>query len=224
MLYETRKTIKLAETVFDILYLGIVLISAYLFLFDTVAVGSLQWEFGCLALVLAIGDAFHLIPRIRAMWCTKPTNHLIALGLGKMISSITMTLFYLGLWHIGIVFYEKELHALTAVVLLLAVIRIILCLLPQNKWTSEETSTRWPLWRNLPFFLLGLAVMALFAVGATEKTGGVESLWLAVFVTFTCYMPVVLFSNRYPKVGMLMIPKSCAYIAIILMGFSLPSA
>jgi len=222
MLYETKKTVKLAETIFDIAYLSIVSISACLLLTYTASVGSLQWKFGWLTLLLAVGDAFHLIPRIKAMWNPKLTNHMTALGIGKMISSITMTLFYFGLWHIGTGFYGKYNQYLNVVVVFLVVIRIIFCLLPKNNWISGERSSRWALWRNLPFFLLGVTVMTLFAVGAAGNTTGFGLLWLVLLISFACYLPVVLYSNRYPKVGMLMIPKSCAYIAIVLMGFSLP--
>lgn len=221
MLYE-KKIVKIIETIFDALYLCFVWISACLFLFSTSSFGSLQWNFGWITLLLAIGDSVHLIPRIRAMWDHKISNHTTALGIGKMISSITMTLFYFGLWHIGTAFYNIHHPYGRIAVNFLVIIRIFLCLMPQNKWTSKESSSHWPFIRNLPFFLLGLIVMLLFAVGSLENKTALQSLWLAILVSFACYLPVVLFSKRNPKIGMLMIPKSLAYIAIVFMGFSLP--
>ena len=38
---------------------------------------------------------------------------------------------------------------------------------------------------------------------------------------FGCYIPVTLFSKTKPKVGLLMIPKTCAYMWIIAMGLEL---
>ena len=238
MLYAVKKPIKLLETVFDILYLVTLLILACVLLFQPHSAGSMRWELGCLALVLAIGDTCHLSTRIRAMWWNTTSDHAAALGLGKMASSVTMTLFYLGLWHIGTVFYEVHSIPLNTLVVFLAVARILLCLLPQNKWISSEkqpdtnlltqskihswTQSKIQIWRNLPFFFLGLAVMMIFLTGSLMKPYGPSFLWAAVLISFAFYLPVVLFAGKYPKLGMLMLPKSCVYIVIILMGFSLP--
>lgn len=44
---------------------------------------------------------------------------------------------------------------------------------------------------------------------------------LAVGLSFGFYLPVVLFSGAAPIVGVLMIPKTIAYVWIILMGWKL---
>ena len=36
-----------------------------------------------------------------------------------------------------------------------------------------------------------------------------------------CYLPVTLLSKKMPKIGMLMIPKTCAYVWMIVMGLQL---
>ena len=43
----------------------------------------------------------------------------------------------------------------------------------------------------------------------------------AILISFGCYLPVTLFSRTKPKVGLLMIPKTCAYMWIIAMGLQL---
>ena len=43
----------------------------------------------------------------------------------------------------------------------------------------------------------------------------------AILISFGCYLPVTLFSKTKPKVGLLMIPKTCAYMWIIAMGLQL---
>lgn len=43
----------------------------------------------------------------------------------------------------------------------------------------------------------------------------------AIIISFGCYLPVTLLSKKMPKVGMLMIPKTCAYIWMIVMGLQL---
>ena len=44
---------------------------------------------------------------------------------------------------------------------------------------------------------------------------------LAVILSFGFYLPVVLFSGIAPAVGVLMIPKTLAYVWIVLMGWQL---
>lgn len=43
---------------------------------------------------------------------------------------------------------------------------------------------------------------------------------LAVVISFGCYIPVVLFADLVPPVGMLMIPKTCAYVWVVLIGYN----
>lgn len=42
-----------------------------------------------------------------------------------------------------------------------------------------------------------------------------------IIISFGWYLPVTLFSKTKPKVGLLMIPKTCAYMWIIAMGLQL---
>lgn len=223
-LTTSRKPIKLVETGFDTLYLSAVLLCALLLLLGSNA-GSDRWQFGLMALILGTGDAFHLVPRIGAMWSKEPARYTALLGIGKLIASITMTVFYVVLWHVGVKHYAHVFPGyMTIVVLVLAAMRIVLCLLPQNCWVSEAPPLKWAIWRNIPFFVLGMLAAALFAVGRLEGDAAFSYLWIAVLLSFACYLPVVLFASRYPKVGMLMLPKSSFYVAIVLVGFSLSGA
>ena len=43
---------------------------------------------------------------------------------------------------------------------------------------------------------------------------------LAIVLSFAFYIPVVLWADIVPLVGMLMIPKTCAYVWVVWMGFS----
>ena len=53
--------------------------------------------FGIMTLILVGGDSFHLVPRILAALNPAGDYH-VSLGLGKMVTSITMTIFYLILY------------------------------------------------------------------------------------------------------------------------------
>ena len=216
-----RKTMKIVETIFDLSYLLTVLISAVL-LYITSEAGSLRLQYALMALTLGAGDAFHLVPRICSMADKKGCNYTAVLGAGKFIASITMTIFYIILWEIGKVNYIFNANIFISIIIYgCALLRIILCILPQNRWKSSNPPLIWGIIRNIPFFILGMTVMMFYLIGAVNTGGGLSFVWLAIMISFACYMPVVLFSQSHPKVGMLMLPKSCAYAAIVLMGFSL---
>ena len=82
----------IVETVFDACYLiGVVTLGI---LMIAKSHGNKQYRlFGIMAVVLGFGDAFHLVPRAVALCTTGLDNFTVALGTGKFITSITMTVF-----------------------------------------------------------------------------------------------------------------------------------
>lgn len=177
--------------------------------------------FGIMAVILGSGDSFHLIPRAVALNTTGLSNYVAALGIGKLITSITMTVFYIILYHVWRERYKIEgQNNLTYAVYGLSVLRIILCLFPQNGWTSPEPSLTWGIIRNIPFAILGLIVIVLFYKSSREHSDvSFKNMWLTIVLSFAFYIPVVLFADKYPLVGILMIPKTCAYVWTVLIGF-----
>lgn len=202
-----------AEAVFDGCYLLAALIIGVRLLLrgETLA--------GAMALVLAGGDAFHLIPRIRVIQTGQERRLAAALGRGKQITSVTMTVFYLLLWHLAGARAENAALSSTgwqAAVYALAAVRIALCLLPQNQWREREPPRGWSIARNVPFFLLGLLVAARYWCSRAVLPD-MAWVWLAIALSFLFYLPVVLWSGRNPKIGMLMLPKTCMYLWILLL-------
>lgn len=53
-----------------------------------------------MAVTLGFGDYFHLIPRALALNTTGLENFTVAIGVGKFITSITMTFFYILLYYV----------------------------------------------------------------------------------------------------------------------------
>lgn len=53
-----------------------------------------------MAVTLGFGDSFHLIPRAYALCPTGLSDYVFALGIGKFITSITMTVFYILLYYV----------------------------------------------------------------------------------------------------------------------------
>lgn len=208
------------ETLFDIIYLVSVIILGVMMIHQSK--GRRQYFlYGLMAVILGCGDAFHLIPRATALCTTGLDNFTVSLGIGKMITSVTMTVFYVLLYYVWRARYQVEgKKELTIAVWGLAVFRIVLCLMPQNAWTSAEAPLAWGIYRNIPFAILGAVIVILFYRSAhSEHDKPFRFLWLAVVISFGCYIPVVLFADMVPLVGMLMIPKTCAYVWVILIGY-----
>ena len=177
--------------------------------------------FGWMAVVLGAGDSFHLIPRAVALCTTGLENYTVPLGLGKWITSVTMTVFYVLLYYVWRQRYKVQgQNGLTAAVYALAAVRIALCMMPQNQWLSAEAPLFWGIWRNIPFALLGIVVIVLFYRSAKEKQDkAFRWMWLTIVLSFGFYIPVVLWADAIPMIGMLMIPKTCAYVWTVLIGY-----
>ncbi len=209
------------EPIFEIPYLiGVVTLGILILRY---AKSQKQYRlFGIMAIVLGCGDAFHLVPRIYALWTDGIANHSASLGIGKMVTSITMTVFYVFLYHVWQARYKKETaKAVTAAVYLLAAARIALCLFPQNQWTSADAPLSWGIYRNLPFTVLGILIIIIYYQEARRSSDrAFRNMWLAVLLSFAFYIPVVLWADSIPMLGMLMIPKTCAYVWIVWMGFA----
>lgn len=208
------------ETLFDAVYLvtvitlGIIMVKR--------SGGSRQFRlFGLMAIVLGCGDAFHLVPRAVALCTTGLENYTAALGAGKLITSVTMTVFYVLLYYVWRSRYEIEgKTGITAAVYALSALRVILCLMPQNRWLSADAPLAWGIYRNIPFALLGLLIILLFYRSAREhEDKAFRWMWLTIVLSFGFYIPVVLWADTIPMIGMLMIPKTCAYVWTVLIGY-----
>lgn len=211
----------IAETVFDVFYLSFALIAGLTMLVR--GRDLLVKKAGLMAALLGAGDSFHLVPRAYALWTTGLEANAAALGRGKFITSVTMTIFYLILYYIWRERYQiKGRKSLTGVMWALSVLRIALCLLPQNQWLAYRQPLLFGVLRNIPFAVMGIIIIIIFAQEAKKADDRVfRFMPLAVILSFGFYLPVVLFSGAVPAVGILMIPKTLAYVWIVLMGWQL---
>lgn len=209
---KNKKMFGTMECVFDISYLFIIFSFAFYYL--VIASSTL---FGITALLLGLGDSFHLVPRILSIIKNDTTKYQKALGLGKMITSISMTIVYLLLWQILLnTHLLKDTNLWSILIYTLTILRIIICVLPNNKWITNDSSDAWNIIRNIPFFIIGIVVTIGFFL--IKDISSFSYMYLAIILSFAFYIPVVLYSKTNPKVGMLMLPKSCMYIWIIAMG------
>lgn len=204
----------LPESIFDICYLVFAIVSGVLLLKNSKGRKYVR-IFGIMTLLLGCGDAFHLVPRVLNYWTDG--DYTAALGIGKLVTSITMTLFY-----ILIEYARRDRYKITgekgvlASAWILGIIRIALCCFPQNGWTSAEPSLTWGIIRNIPFALLGIMTVVLWFKSA-KNDKPLRLMWLAVTLSFLFYIPVVLFAQTMPMIGMLMLPKTCMYVWMIVM-------
>lgn len=212
----------IGETLFDVVYLVLVITIGIKMIRESSGKSQCQYRlFGIMAVTLGCGDAFHLVPRAYALCTTGLSHYTAALGIGKFITSITMTVFYVLLYYVWRKRYKiEEKKEITVAVYLMAGLRIVLCLFPQNAWTSADAPLSWGIYRNIPFALLGLIVIVLFYRSAKENSDrDFRWMWLTIVLSFGFYIPVVLWADTIPAMGMLMIPKTCAYVWTVLMGY-----
>lgn len=191
-----------------------------------------------MAMLLGCGDAFHLVPRIIVNIRGEIKNQEFYLGLGNLISSITMTVFYLVMVEmcelcVGRTSGSKDLlnDGLIVATALFVAVRIFFCLFPQNRWFIKEGNKKWAIIRNVPFVIVGIIavvtlIIAISAVASEEADvlssvfypavligkGFFIQIMIATILSFAFYLPVAIKGKENPKLGMLMIPKTICYM------------
>jgi hypothetical protein len=181
------------EIAFEFFYLSFATIAAVVLFYKH------DYIFAIATLFLLFGDSFHIIPRI---FRTVRGGYEKALGVGNVVTSITITVFYV------LLYFCVNRDGITAVIIF-AVIRIILCLLPQNEWTSKNSPLSWAIIRNIPFVIIGVMTAVACFLHNLVAVG------VLIILSFLFYLPVVLWAKKNPKLGMLMLPKTGVYIAIL---------
>lgn len=142
---------EIGEIIFDFIYLcGVIALGITMI---RQAPKGLYRLFGIMAVVLGLGDAFHLVPRMYALATTgSVAGFVVPLGIGKWITSITMTVFYVILYEIWRKRYAVTgLTQWTCLVYLLAACRIILCFFPTKSVAYGSTGR---ILGNLPQYSL----------------------------------------------------------------------
>ena len=137
------------EAIFDVGYLIFDLIAGILFFVFSKG-NPLFILYGILTLTLCGGDAFHLVPRIIRAVHGSSEKIRRQLGIGLQVSSITMTVFYIILLYVWKLTFP-ELNAPAAVEAMIwisAIIRIVVCFLPQNNWCTDDGNMKLSILRN----------------------------------------------------------------------------
>ena len=204
------------ETIFETGYLLFALFAGVFLIIKSK--GERQYVLLALAiLLLGVGDAFHLVPRMIALNTNGLDQHKAALGVGKLITSVTMSFFYV-VMYVFLILREKKyppmwLHILYGVLL---VVRIVLVAMPQNNWL-DESPYLWNVIRNIPFVIMGGIFIAL-SFSYCKKDEHFKWMWLLVVLSFVFYLMTALGASFVPILGLMMLPKTVCYMIIFVFG------
>lgn len=177
--------------------------------------------------LLALGDTGHVGFRAVAFLRgdINTTFNLLGLnlglvGLGALSTAITVTFFYVMVLAIWRQRFGKPYGWFGALLFACAVARLLLMIPPVNQWNSVVPPQPWSLVRNLPLIVQGLGV-AYLILGDARAVRDRSFMWMGVciLISYAFYLPVILFVQRFPAVGMLMIPKTLAYVAIAIIAY-----
>ena len=210
---------KIMEPAFEILYLvGGLIISIFILVKAKKRISFIV--FAIMGLLLVFGDAFHLIPRIINSWELGDENIYTYLGIGKLVTSITMTIFYLLLfWFFKLRYKKKTSLILDISFYLLAAIRIVLCLLPYNDWTNPNAPYMWGIYRNIPFVIMGILMVILTFRWAKDNNDKLfKFTYLAIALSFMFYMMTVTLTVVNTYFGLMMLPKTVCYVYLLILG------
>ena len=208
------------ETLCDILYLLIMIaLSVNLLLKD--GFGNPESRIyhlaGFMVVILILGDSFRFIPRITSFFIKDSDNVELVQDKGKIISLIVITLFYVFLWSLGIIIFSAQISVFyTILVYILAVIRIVLCLISQ-KYSRDSL---WDIYRNLPFVFLVFVVGLLFFF-YRYKIFSLVYAWVAIYFSLIFSMVVLFLSTKTERVGFWVIMRNLSLIWLISMFLEL---
>ncbi len=182
------------------------------------------WAFA----LLAFGDTGHVGFRVLA-FAQGDLNATVSLmgrevglvGLGALSTAVTVTLFYVIMVMIWQRRFGKPYGWFGYFLFATAAVRFLLMIPAANQWNNVVPPQPWSLVRNLPLMVLGLGAAYLIlrdARAAHDRT--FTWIGICILISYAFYTPVILFVQRAPSVGMLMIPKTLAYVAIAVIAYA----
>lgn len=178
--------------------------------------------------LLAIGDSGHVGFRVFAYLygglesSIRLMGFQISLvGLGALMTAVTVTIFYvlmLALWQVR---FQKPYRWFEISIFIAAIVRLALMMLPVNQWQLTVPPQPWSLVRNVPLIFMGISIAYLILREAL-KVKDQTFTWIGIMIllSYACYLPVILFVQQNPLIGMLMIPKTLAYVAIGFLAYN----
>ena len=142
-------------------------------------------------------------------------KQLLLAPLGSLATAITFTFFYVLMIMAWRARYHKPYGALGYFLFALAVMRLLIMMHPDNGWQSLQAVQPWSciaICRSCSYsWGLPISCCAILWPRMIAPSPG-SGLWYVV--SFICYAPVIFFQQQVPQIGMLMIPKTLAYLVM----------
>ena len=210
------------EISFNIVYLIIIYIFVILMTIrlDITREKNITKRFVLAFFLLALGDTGHVGFRVIAFLNGGLENNSLLVGFGALSTAITITIFYLILLDIWRIEFTKPKDFIYYGLIIVGIIRFAIMAFPQNDWGRVVPIFEWSLLRNIPLMIIGLTV-AYFMIrdGLKERDYRYRNFGIWILVSFLFYLPVILFVQIVPIIGMLMIPKTIAYLVMAWLSF-----
>ncbi len=221
----------LFETIFDVAYLlaiwGLIILMtnkmSHVREQDLTTAKRIRLAF----ILLAAGDTGHVGFRVVAQvlgLMEKPIQvfgePMNLIGIGMMTTAFTVTMFYMVFVFVWQARNHEGNNWLTTLLLAIGIVRIVFMALPANQWGNVIPPQPIGIYRNLFLILQGVGLLVLLFRSAVRKndTLFLTIAWMIV-VSFVFYLPVILFAQKVPMIGMLMIPKTLAYLAVAFIAY-----
>jgi hypothetical protein len=171
--------------------------------------------------LLALGDTGHVGFRVIAYARGGLAANPLLVGLGALSTALTVTFFYMILVDVWRLRYNRPLGVAGWLLIATGVVRLAIMALPQNHWEQVIAPYDWSLLRNALLVIQGVGVMVLIFRDA-YRTGDRPFKWIGwmIAASYAFYAPVILWVGQAPAIGMLMIPKTCAYVAIAIISYN----
>jgi hypothetical protein len=214
------------ELIFNVSYLLVIWTLVILFLrqirmtplAEKPVLQRLIWAFG----LLALGDTGHVGFRVIAYLQGGLEANSGLVGMGALGTAVTITFFYMILLDIWRIRYNKTLGWFEGLLLAAGIIRLVILAFPQNQWESLVPPYGWSLLRNSFLVIQGLGVMFLILRDSSiAKDTPFRLIGWMIGISYLFYAPVILWSAAVPLLGMLMIPKTCAYVAAAIIAYNM---
>ena len=219
------------EIIFDLSYLAVVWVLVALMIRGRDRVPAADWPVAKRVIwafaLLALGDSGHVGFRVIAYalgdLAAKPVILGIPVslvGVGALATAITVTFFYMLMVDVWRLRFNKPMDWFGWLLLAAGAARLVVMAFPQNQWESVVPLYGWSLARNSFLVVQGLGVMALFFRDASLNHDRTFT-WVAIMIalSYTFYAPVILWVNQVPLLGMLMMPKTLAYLGVAIIAY-----
>ncbi len=170
--------------------------------------------------LLALGDTGHVGFRVLAYATGGLEANPNLVGIGALATAVTVTFFYMIVAEIWRLRFEKTRNLAWWILMLVGIMRLIIMIPLGNSWGSVVPPFNWSMARNIPLMIQGIGIAVLMLMSAVERKDQFSrNISYMIFVSYLCYMPVIFFVQKVPLLGMLMMPKTLAYVAVAILAY-----